>query len=430
MTDVTRRTLFGTTVGLAGAALVAPALAATGAQQEPQALRGSVQDGKVSLPPLHRSSEMNGEVPNPMPPDKRLGVAVVGLGSLALENIIPAFGSAKSVRLAALVSGEPDKARAVAAEYGVPEGSLYTYDDFDRIRDNPEIDIVYVVLPNALHAEFTIRAAKAGKHVLCEKPMAASVEQAQSMVDACRAAGRRLMIAYRLQYTPEHRTVIEMARAKTYGAVRMIDAVNGQNDAANGQWRQIRALSGGGSLPDVGLYCINAFRYITGEEPVEVTGQLTQPKDDPRFREVEDIAMFTLRFPSGIVGRGSSGYSFHESRTLRVQAETGWFGLAPAFGYDNLVVDINRKAGRASATEMRRFTPKDQFAQEMDAFAASLAANQEPRTPGTEGLQDMKIMAAIYQSAATGRPVAMPAASGLDVTRGPWPKALGPFVPA
>ncbi len=250
------------------------------------------------------------------------------------------------------------------------------------------------------------------------------------MVEACRAAGRRLMIAYRLQYTPEHRTIIEMARSKAYGEVRLIEAVNGQNDAANGQWRQIRAMSGGGSLPDVGLYCLNAFRYITGEEPIEVTGQVTRPRNDPRFREVEDVALFTLRFPSGIVGQGSCGYSFHESRWLRVQAQTGWFGLDPAFGYDNLVVDINRKAGRASATETRRFTPKSQFAEEMDAFAASLNADEEPRTPGAEGLQDMRIMAAIYQSAATGRPVAMPAASGLDVTRGPWPKALGPFVPA
>ncbi len=428
MTDVTRRTLFNTTVGLAGAALITPALAATG-QQEPPALRGSVRDGSVSLPPLHQQSEQNGEVPNPKPPGHRLGVAVVGLGVLALENIIPGFGEAKSVRLAALVSGEPDKMRAVAAEHGVPERNLYSYESFDRIRDNPDIDFVYIVLPNALHAEFTIRAANAGKHVLCEKPMAASVAQAQSMIDACRAANRRLMIAYRLQYTPEHRTVIEMARSKAYGAVRLIEAVNGQNDAANGQWRQISALSGGGSLPDVGLYCLNAFRYITGEEPVEVTGQITQPRDDPRFREVEDVALFTLRFPSGIIGQGSCGYSFHESRWLRVQAETGWFGLDPAFGYDNLAIDINRKAGRASATEMRRFAPQNQFAGEMDAFAASLNANEEPRTGGAEGLQDLKIMAAIYRSAATGRPVAMPPAPGLDSTRGPWPKALGPYVP-
>ena len=432
MPDVTRRTLFGSTVGLAGAGLIAPALAATltGGQQEPQGLRGVVSDGTVTLPPLHQPSEANGTVPNPMPPNKRLGVAVVGLGTLALENIIPGFAEAKSVRLAALVSGEPDKARVVAAQYGVPEKNLYDYASFDRIKDNPAIDIVYIVLPNALHAEFTIRAARAGKHVLCEKPMAATVAEAQSMVDACHAAGRSLMIAYRLQYTPEHRTIIQMARSRAYGAVRMIEAVNGQNDAPDGQWRQIRRLAGGGSLPDVGLYCLNAFRYITGEEPVAVTAQTTQPRNDPRFREIEDVATFTLRFPSGVIASGTSAYSFHESRFLRVHAETGWFGIDPAFGYDNLQLAINRKAGRASATETRRFTPRSQFAAEMDAFAASLHAGQEPRTGGAEGLQDMKLMAAIYQAASGGGVVTLPAVTGLDTTRGPWPEALGAFVPA
>ena len=238
MPDVTRRTLFGSTVGLAGAGLIAPAFGAalgaslTGGQQEPPDLRGVIKDNKVTLPPLHQASEANGSVPNPMPPGKRLGVAVVGLGALALENIIPGFGEAKSVRLVALVSGEPDKARIVAAQHGVPENNLYDYNTFDRIKDNPDIDIVYIVLPNALHAEFTIRAAQAGKHVLCEKPMAASVAEAQSMVDACKAANRSLMIAYRLQYTPEHRTIIQMARSKAYGTVQMIEAVNGQNERA------------------------------------------------------------------------------------------------------------------------------------------------------------------------------------------------------
>ncbi len=436
MPDVTRRTLFGSTVGLAGAGLIAPALGATlgasltGGHQEPHDLRGVIKDNKVALPPLHQASEANGSVPNPMPPGKRLGIAVVGLGALALENIIPGFAEAKSVRLVALVSGEPDKARLVAAQYGVPEKNLYDYNNFDRIKDNPDIDIVYIVLPNALHVEFTIRAAQAGKHVLCEKPMAASVAEAQSMVDACKAANRSLMIAYRLQYTPEHRTLIQMARSKAYGTVQMIEAVNGQNDAPNGQWRQIKSMAGGGSLPDVGLYCLNAFRYITGEEPVAVTAQLTQPKNDPRFREIEDVAIFTLRFPSGVIASGTSAYSFHESRFLRVHAETGWFGIDPAFGYDNLQLAINRKAGKASATETRRFTPKSQFAQEMDAFAASLHAGQEPRTGGAEGLQDMKVMAAIYQAAASGGVVTMPTVTGLDTTRGPWPEALGAFVPA
>ncbi len=169
MTDVTRRTLFGTTAGLAGAALITPALAAAG-QQEPRALRGSVQDGKVSLPPLHNPSELNGTVPNPMPPGRRLGVAVVGLGTLALENIIPGFGEATSVRLAALVSGEPDKMRAVAAEHGVPARSLYSYEDFDRIRDDPDVDFVYIVAAE--------RAARGVHHPRGEGGQARAVREA------------------------------------------------------------------------------------------------------------------------------------------------------------------------------------------------------------------------------------------------------------
>ena len=424
MAEFTRRGLFNTGAGL-GIGLVTPALGAVpGAEQEPLALRGSVRDGKVSLPPLHQPGEAEGSVPDPMPPGRRLGIAIVGLGTLALENILPAIGSCRSVRVTGLVSGERTKARAVAAQYGVPEKNLYDYGTFDAIRDNPEIDAIYVVLPNALHAEFTIRAARAGKHVLCEKPMASTVAEAEAMVAACDAAKRTLMIAYRLQYTPEHRTLIGLARSGQYGNIRMIEAVNGQNDLGNGQWRQIRSLSGGGSLPDVGLYCLNAFRYITGEEPVSVTARMTRPQNDPRFREVEDVAMFTLAFPSGIVANATCGYSFHESRFLRVHAEHAWFGLDPAFGYDNLALSINRQEGKAGATDQRRFPVRNQFAEEMDAFAASLRQGTVPRTPGAEGLADMRIMAALYQAAASGAAVRLPpsAAGQLDVTRGPWPQ--------
>ena len=429
MTDLTRRTLFGTSAALAGAGLAGAAMADT-PKQEPAALRGAVQDGHVSLPPLHAATEANDEPVNPMPPGKRLGVAVVGLGALALEEIIPAFGQCAHVRLAGLVSGMPEKARAIAAQYGVDPRNLYDYGNFDRIRDNPAIDIVYIVLPNAMHAEFTARAAAAGKHVLCEKPMAASVAEAQHMIDACKSANRMLMIAYRLQHDPAHRTAIGFARGRKFGAVRMIEAVNGQNDVGNGQWRQIKSMAGGGSLPDVGLYCSNAFRYITGEEPIEVTGQVTRPAGDRRFAEVEDVAMFTMRFPSGIVATGSSGYSFHESRQLRVHAEAGWFGLDPAFGYDNLVLQISRKEGKSSALEARRFPSHSQFAREMDAFALSLHNNATPLTPGEEGLQDMRVLEAIYQSAAGGSPVKLAAVGGHDTTRGVWPRQMGAYLPA
>ena len=426
MTDVTRRGLVGTTAaGLAGLGLVREAQAAEPAAQQPAALFGITTGDRVSLPPLHNDTEVQGPPPEGQPAAKRLGVAVVGLGHLALEQILPGFASSKSVRLSALVSGERDKARAIAAQHGVDERNLYDYAGFDRLRDNPDVDIVYIVLPNSMHAEFTVRAAQAGKHVLCEKPMAASVADAQRMVDACREAGRKLMIAYRLQYNPVHRQLIAMTRAQAFGPVRLIQAVNGQNDAANGQWRQVRAMAGGGSLPDVGLYCLNAFRYLTGEEPVEVTGQTTQPKDDPRFREVEDVCAFTLRFPSGILASGLSNYSAHENRELRIMAADAWYGADPAFGYDNLVLQVGRRQGRSNALEQRRFAPHNQFATEMDAFAEAIRADREPHTPGEEGLQDMRVIEAIYQAAAGGSTVRLPRVDGVDTTRGPAPAQEG-----
>ncbi len=430
MADLTRRTLFGSAAGLgivgsaAAAEFASPA--GPGPQQEPGRMLGTVDGTHVSMPPLHADTEANPPPPEPLPPGRRLGVAVVGLGNLAMEQILPGFGTAKGVRLAALVSGERAKAEAVAAQHGLDPKHIYDYAGFDRLRDDPDVDIVYIVLPNSMHAEYTVRAAQAGKHVLCEKPMATSVAECQQMIDACAKADRKLMIAYRMQYEATQRALITAARGREFGAVRLIEATNMQNDAANGQWRQIRSMSGGGSLPDVGLYCLNAFRYLTGEEPVSVTGLVTQPKDDPRFREVEDACLFTLRFPSGVVGTATSAYSAHESRQLRVLATDAWFGADPAFGYDNLVLQVGRKAGRASSLEQRRFPPANQFATEMDAFAEAIRGDKRPHTPGEEGLADQRVIEAIYRSAANGgAAVALPMVPGLDTTRGPAPAEGG-----
>jgi predicted dehydrogenase len=215
--------------------------------------------------------------------------------------------------------------------------------------------------------------------------------------------------------------LIEMARRQSLGALRLIEASNGQNNADNGQWRLIRAMSGGGSLPDVGVYCLNAARFITGEEPVEITARTLQPKNDPRFREVEDLCAFTLRFPSGVLATCSSGYSYHENRFLRVMGTEAWAGLDPAFGYDNLTMQIGRRSGTSAGLEQRRWSPKNQFALEMDAFADAITHDRIPLTPGEEGLQDMKVIEAIYQAAASGSVVRMAPSAKLDVTRGPPP---------
>jgi predicted dehydrogenase len=406
-------------IGAAASATAAGLLEGQPSREEPSVLKGTTSDGKVVLPPLQAATQLGGAPPNPDPVGRRMGVAVVGLGHLSLEQILPGFGQAKHVRVTALVSGDLAKASTIGLQYGVPKTHLYDYQNFDRIKENPDVDIVYIVLPNSLHAEYTVRAAQAGKHVLCEKPMATSVADAERMVNACAEANRRLMIAYRLQYNSAHRAVIAMARKKSFGSVQLITATNGQNDAPNGQWRQIRSLSGGGSLPDVGLYCLNAFRYLTGEEPNEITAQVTQPKEDPRFQEIENLCSFTLKFPSGVMAVGNSGYSLHENRHLRVMAEDAWFGLDPAFGYDNLTLQIGRKAGQSNSEEQRRFSPDNQFATEMDHFARRIRENVDPLTPGAEGLQDQKLIEAIYQAAAGGGVVKLQTVTGLDSTRGP-----------
>ena len=404
MPDLSRRFITAAGLGLVGAAR---------AQEAP----------KIELPVIEQPGGADQPIPNPDPVNRRLGVAVVGIGHLSLEQILPGFGQAKHVKVTALVSGDAAKARTVAAQYGVADTHIYDYAGFDRLRDNPDVDIVYVVLPNAMHAEYTVRAAQAGKHVLCEKPMATSVGDAEHMVAACKQAGRKLMVAYRMQYNPFHRFLIGAVRNKSYGNLRAIFASNGQNQVKSPpQWRHDLRMAGGGSLVDVGIYCFNAARYLTGEEPVEVQASLTRPKDDPRFKQVEDVCNFTLRFPSGVVAQMQSGYSFHESRILHVMTENVTFSMDPAFAYQGLRLQIARKDGDSASDDARRFAERNQFATEMDAFAEAIRTDKVPLTPGEEGAQDMRLIAAIYQAAEGGGTVKLPEVQGLDTTRGPAPQ--------
>jgi len=397
-------------------------LAGSAAAAVPEIDTGKVQGGRVEFPAWTAPTERpSGGPPNPLPVNGRVGFAVVGLGRLALEEVLPAFGEAKKSRLVALVSGTPDKAAHVAAEYGVRPEAVYDYAGFDRIRDNPEIKVVYVILPNAMHKEYTIRAAQAGKDVLCEKPMSVSSADAQAMVDACRAAQRKLMIAYRCQYEPYNREVLRMVREKAFGPARFIDAVNLQNQGDGTQWRFNRALAGGGSLPDVGLYCLNAARFLTGEEPIEVIARTTSPPGDPRYAEVEETVNFMLRFPSGVVANCATSYGMHESRLLRVHTPAGAISLDGAFAYDDKQLRVAHRDGRAESVDERRLPKQNQFALEMDHMADCVTANRQPHTPGEEGVQDHRVMEAIYQSAASGQPVAMPRVDGLNRTRGPAP---------
>jgi predicted dehydrogenase len=396
------------------------ALASSGSALARSVDSGTVAGGKINLPDEKMSSDSpEGAVPQPLLPDERVGFAIVGLGRLSLDLILPAFGASKKARLVALVSGSPEKAALVAQEHGVKPSSVYSYERYDSIRDNPEIKAVYIVLPNALHAGYTIRAAQAGKHVLCEKPMTTSVADAQRMIDACAGANVKLMIAYRCQYEPYNRALIEAVAAKKMGAPGMLNSCNYQNQADIGQWRLKKALAGGGSLPDVGLYCLNSSRAVLGEEPTEVRASTWSPPGDPRFKEVEASVSFTLRFPSGAVANCSSSYALHESRQLWVHGPQNDMHLANAFGYHGQELTVSRQEGEITHGDRYMLNAKDQFALELDHMANCLIEDLRPHTPGEEGLQDQKIMEAIYESARTGQAVQL--AQPPAPTRGPAP---------
>jgi predicted dehydrogenase len=337
----------------------------------------------------------------PDPPGKKLGWAIVGLGSLAIHQILPAFAKCEKSKVVALVSGHPDKADKLALRYNVTPKNIYNYENYDTLKDNPEIDVIYIVLPNSMHAEYTIRGAQAGKHVLSEKPMAVSPAECQQMIDAAKKADRKLMVAYRCRYEPFNMEMIRMARSREFGPVKVIIADHGFNIGDPSQWRLKQSLSGGGCLMDIGIYSLQAARYITGEEPTEVTAQTYTTPNDPRFKEVEETINFQLRFPSGALANCTSSYGYKDQNHYRVVCSDGWFELEPATIYSGLHMRIFRN----NTLEEPRITPRDHFALEMDHMSDCVMNNKVPLTAGEEGLRDLKIMTAIYDSAKNNKTV-------------------------
>jgi predicted dehydrogenase len=337
----------------------------------------------------------------PDPPGRKLGWAIVGLGNLAIHEILPAFAKCEKSRLAALVSGHPDKANKLALRYGVSAKNIYNYQNYDSIKDNSEVDVVYVVLPNGMHAEYTVRGLAAGKHVLTEKPMANTPGECQQMIDAARRAGRKLMVAYRCRYEPYNQEAIRIARSRELGPTKVILSDHGFNIGDPTQWRLNRKMAGGGSLMDIGIYSLQAARYLSGEEPTEVNAALYSTPGDPRFKEVEETINFQLRFPSGVLANCSSSYGYAGQSHYRLLGTDGWLEMDPATVYRGLRLRVHR----GSATEERDLPVRDHFALEMDHLSGCVMDNQDPLTPGEEGLRDLKIMAAIYQAAQSGQTV-------------------------
>jgi predicted dehydrogenase len=336
---------------------------------------------------------------NTQAPGRKLGVALCGLGSLSTNQIAPALAKTRNCRLAGIVTGTPSKAEEWKKKYGLSDKSVYNYQNMAEMASNPDIDIVYVVTPNALHMDHTLAAAAAGKHVFCEKPLEVSVERAQRMVDAVKKAGKMLGVGYRCQFDPNHLECVRLAKEKVLGDLKIIDANFGFAIGDPKQWRLNRALAGGGSLMDVGIYCLQTTMMLTGENPVWINAAEVKT-DAVKFREVDETVMWQTKFPSGVVANCVSTYAANGLAGFRAATTRGWFGLEPAYFYGG-----NR--GRRSDGPEINMPVTDQFAVELDDFADCIINKKPTKVSGEMGLTDVKYLTAIYESIKKGRPVTL-----------------------
>ena len=389
--------------GLAALAAL-PAPLAASAQTAP----GGVADPRLAGQPLPEL-----EAPFPLAPERRVGFALVGLGAYALNQIAPNLANTQRAKLTALVSGNADKAAQVARAYGIADRHVYSYDTFDRIADDDAVDVVYVILPNAFHRPFTERAFAAGKHVLCEKPMAETVADCEAMIAAGEAAGKRLMIGYRAQFDPYNLRAIDLVRGGAergggeIGTPRLVVADHGRTldpSRPRDEWRAKQDLALGGSLYDIGIYSVNGARYLLGEEPTEVTARYApggEPSAPPSNVTVEQGVEWTMAFPSGAVANCTSSYRINGNKRIHVQGTDGEVTLDPATDYYVRNLAVTTADGRREIT----IPNPNQFAAMLDEMASSVLEGREPKTPGAEGLRDVRIMQAIYEAAESGRAV-------------------------
>jgi predicted dehydrogenase len=328
--------------------------------------------------------------------DKKLNVALCGLGRYA--NIL-ANGLVESefCQLSGIITGTPEKAETWKKKYNIPEKNIYNYEGFDKIAKNKDIDLVYVVLPNGMHKEYTIRAANAGKHVIVEKPMAFTVKDCQEMIDACNNSGVQLAVGYRLHYEPHHIEIKKLGQEKAFGEVRLIHASLGYNLTGTpiDDWHLKKSLAGGGALMNLGVYCVQSNRYVLGEEPTSVTAQFA-PKTMPElFIEVEENITWQLNFPSGAICTSTVTSNCNIDR-FYASAENGFFELSPAISYGPF-------KGRTSEKEFD-FPVINQQAAQLDGIGKLILEGKQlpSHISGEEGLKDMRVIEGIYKAAENG----------------------------
>jgi predicted dehydrogenase len=331
---------------------------------------------------------------------KKLGVALVGLGSYAKNQLAVALEKTSNCYLAAIVTGTPSKADEWAKKYNLDKKNIYNYQNFDEIANNKSVDIIYVVLPNSMHKEYVIRAAKAGKHVMCEKPMSTSVTDAEDMIKACKNANVQLGIGYRMHFEPFTKEIVRQCREKVIGDVKFIQTNFGFTIGDPTQWRLKKAMAGGGPLMDVGIYCVQASRYVTGEEPLSVTAQYGPITDKDVFKDVEQSISWQLEFPSNATVNGFSSYRSNIEQ-LYVSGTNGWIQLSPAYSYGPI-------KGSTSAGPLNLPIVHHQTVMLDEVCKSFLESGKFPvHMTGPEGLRDMKILMSIYDAAATGKKISL-----------------------
>ncbi|RYY70458.1 MAG: Gfo/Idh/MocA family oxidoreductase [Chitinophagaceae bacterium] len=327
-----------------------------------------------------------------------LRVAIMGLGSYG-SRVAEAMQACARAKLVGAISGTPAKLTAWQAKYNIPEKNCYNYENFDDIKHNPDIDVVYIITPNSLHKSQTIRIAKAGKHVICEKPMALNAAEGKEMIAACKSAGVKLLVGYRMHFEPKTLEIIRMRQAGEFGKVLFFQGLSGFRIGDPTQWRINKALSGGGSLMDIGIYSLNAARYMIGEEPVWVTAQET--KNDPlKFKEgVDETIQFQLGFPGGAVASCLSSYAMNNLDRFFLNGEKGFAEMQPGHGYGPIKAKTNK--GEVEFKHVMHQTVQ------MDEMAKIILDGKQPVLPvdGEEGLKDLKIIDAIYTAARTGKKI-------------------------
>ena len=343
--------------------------------------------GAIALNPLYSFGCMESSQKN------KLGIALVGLGGYSSGQLAPALQQTSNCYLAGVVSGTPSKIKDWQSRYDLPKENCYNYENFDEIAKNPAIDIIYVVLPPSMHKEYTIRAAKAGKHVICEKPMAMNAAECAEMIAACKDAGRMLSIGYRLHFDPHNLEMMRLGQQKVYGKVLSIDTVNGFSYGGDPDAWRLKKAMGGGPLMDMGIYSIQGSRYTTGEEPTFVTAKDIKT-GNPLFKEVEETLRWELEFPGGTKAIGETSFAKNYSY-LKAQAEKGMFEIQPAFGYGG-------QNGKTPKGAMN-LPQINQQALQMDDFAQCIMQKKVTRVPGEMGMLDMKVIDAIFRSVKSGQ---------------------------